>query len=131
MRGVFPLVLASLTLANLPANASSWVRVKTTPNNDIFLVDAASIEGRGGLRSFWSLVEFGKPRTISGKSTYSAIYYLSVDCQNNVYGVHFSRFLDQNSQTVTESNYGDSPRGGKPTPGSSEEASIKYVCSRR
>lgn len=131
MRGVLPLVIASLTLVNLPANAAEWVRVKTTANNDVFLVDTSSIEGRGRIRSFWSLVEFGKPRIVSGKSAYSAIYYLSVDCQNNVYGLRFSQLLDQNSQKIKEFNYGDNALAGKPTPGSSEEASMKFICSKK
>jgi hypothetical protein len=130
MRGVLPLVIASATLLTLPAIASEWVRVKTTANNDIFSVDTASIEGRGNIRSFWSNVEFGRPRNLSGKRAYSAIYYLSVDCRKNVYSVRFMQLLDQNSSSIYQGNYGDGAGLVKPDRGSSQEASIKFVCSR-
>ena len=131
MRGVLPLVIASLTLLNLPANAAEWVRVKTNANKDVFLVDAASIEGRGRIRYFWSLVEFGKPVTVSGKRAFSAIYYVSVDCQSNVYNLRFSRLLDQNSRTLQNNDYDSSSGGVKPESGSSQEASMKFVCSKK
>lgn len=131
MRGVLPLLIASLTLINLPANAAEWVRVKTNARNDIFLVDVASIEGRGRIRYFWSLVEFGKPVTVSGKRAYSAIYYVSVDCQSNVYDLRFSRLLDQNSRAIQNNDYGASGGGIKPESGSSQEASMRFVCSKK
>lgn len=131
MRGVLPLAIASVTLLNLPASASEWVRVKTNAGNNIYSVDVASIEGSGRIRNFWSNIEFGKPQLVAGKQAYSAIYYLSVDCQSKIYNVRFTRYLDRNYQTVLEYNYGDEQEFGAPSSGSSEEASIKFVCSRR
>ncbi len=130
MRGVLPLAIASVTLLTLPATAAEWVRVKTTAN-DIYSVDAATIEGRGRIRNFWSHIEFGKPQSVAGKLAHSAIYYVSTDCQDKVYGLRFTRFLDQNSRTIKEDNYGDRAGLVKPASGSGEEASIKFVCSRQ
>ena len=130
MRGVLPLAIASVTLLTLPATAAEWVRVKTTANN-IYSVDTTSIEGRGRIRNFWSHIEFGKPQPVAGKLTHSAIYYVSADCQDKVYGLRFTRFLDQNSRTIKEDNYGDRAGLVKPASGSGEEASIKFVCSRQ
>jgi hypothetical protein len=118
-------------LLSLPATASEWVRVKTNASNNIYSVDVASIEGSGRIRKFWSNIEFGKPELVAGKQTYSAIYYLSVDCQSKLYNLHFTRYLDRNSQTVQEDNYGDGQGFVAPISGSSEEASMKFVCSRR
>lgn len=133
MGRVLPLAIASVsvTLLSLPATASEWVRVKTDASNSIYSVDVASIEGRGHIRNFWSYIEFGKPESVAGKQVYTAIYYLSVDCQNKVYYLHFARYFDRNSQTVQEYNYGDPQDFRAPKSGSSEEASMKFVCSRR
>jgi hypothetical protein len=118
-------------LLTLPATAAEWVRVKTSGNNNIYSVDAATIEGRGRIRNFWSHIEFGKPQSVAGKLAHSAIYYVSADCQDKVYGLRFTRFLDQNSRTIKEDNYGDRAGLVKPASGSGEEASIKFVCSRQ
>lgn len=131
MRWVLPLVVASVALLSSPATAS-WVRVKTAPNNDIYSVDVDSIEGRGRFRYFWSNILFGKPwRTEEGQLAYSAMYYLSVDCQDKLYRLRFKQLLDENNKTIQEYNYGEDAGLVAPNPGSSEEASLKFVCSRR
>ncbi len=131
MRGVLPLAIASVTLLSFPATASEWVRVKTSASNNIYSVDVASIEGRGRIRNFWSNIDFGKPELVAGKQAYSAIYYLSVDCQNKLYNLRFTRYLDRNSQPVQEYNYSEGSGFVAPSSGSSEEASMKFVCSKR
>lgn len=123
--------VAIATLLASSATASSWVRVKTNKNNDVFSVDVASIEGQGRFRYFWSDVIFGRPVAESGRMAYRAVYYLRTDCQNKLYQLRFTQFLDQNNQTIKEYNYGDDFQLTAPRPGSSEEASLKFVCSRR
>jgi hypothetical protein len=131
MRGILPLVIASVALLGSPA-AASWVRVKTDPDNNIYSVDVDSIEGKGRFRYFWSNIIFGQPRnTEAGQLAYSAAYYLSVDCQDKLYRLRFVRMLDENNKTIRDFNYGEDAALATPTSGSSEEASINFVCSRR
>jgi hypothetical protein len=131
MRWILPLVVASVALLSSPA-AASWVRVKTEPDNDIYSVDVDLIEGRGRFRYFWSNIIFGKPNnTEAGQLAYSAVYYLSVDCQDKLYRLRFKQLLDENNKTIQEYNYGEDAGLVAPNPGSSEEASMKFVCSRR
>ncbi len=113
-----------------PATAS-WVRVKTNKNNDVYSVNADSIEGRGRFRYFWSHIVFGKPVSKSGRVAHRAVYYIFIDCQKKLYQLRFSRFLDANDQTIQEYNYGDNFGLESPRPGSSEQASLNFVCSRR
>jgi len=128
---VLPLVVASVALLSSPA-AASWVRVKTDSFNNIYSIDTDSIEGSGNLRLFWSNVVFGRPRrTEAGKNASSAMYYLSVDCKTKLYNLRFQRLLDENNQTIQNLNYGEGRGLDSPIPGSSEEASINFVCSRR
>jgi len=131
MRLVLPLVVASAALLSSPATAS-WVRVKTDSNNNIYSVDVDLIEGRGRFRYFWSNIIFGKPNnTEAGQLAYSAVYYLSVDCKDKLYRLRFKQLLDENNKTIQEYNYGEDAGLVAPNPGSSEEASMKFVCSRR
>jgi hypothetical protein len=131
MRWVLPLVVASVALLSSPATAS-WVRVKTEPDKDIYSVDVDLIEGRGRFRYFWSNIIFGKPNnTEAGQLAYSAVYYLSVDCKDKLYRLRFKQLLDENNKTIQEYNYGEDAGLVAPNPGSSEEASMKFVCSRR
>lgn len=130
LRVVLPLVLASAVFLTSPAIAS-WVRVKTNRNNDIYSVDVDSIEGSGRFRYFWSNVVYGKPYYEVGQLVYSAVYYVSVDCQKKLYRVRFTQFLDKNNKAIRQYNYGESIQLAAPAPGSSEEASLKFVCSRR
>ncbi len=131
MRWVLPLVVASVALLSSPA-AASWVRVKTEPDNDIYSVDVDLIERRGRFRYFWSNILFEKPqKTEAGQLASSAMYYLSVDCQNKLYRLRFQQFLDENYKTIQEYNYGEDAGLVAPNPGSGEEASLKFVCSRR
>jgi hypothetical protein len=131
MRWVLPLVVASVALLSSPA-AASWVRVKTDSDNDIYSVDVDSIEGRGRFRYFWSNILFDKPwKTEAGQLAYSAMYYLSVDCQDKLYRLRFKQLLDENNKTIQEYNYGEDIELAAPKAGSSEEASLKFVCSRR
>jgi hypothetical protein len=130
MRKVLLLVIVSIALFSSPAIAS-WVRVKTSATNDIYSVDDASIEGRDRFRYFWSNVVFGKPQPVAGKLASSAAFYLSVDCQKKLFRLRFTRFLDDNNKTIQDYNYGESANLAAPVPGSSEEASMKFVCSRR
>jgi hypothetical protein len=131
MRWVLPLVVASVALLSSPATAS-WVRVKTDSDNNIYSVDVDLIEGRGRFRYFWSNIIFGKPNnTEAGQLAYSAVYYLSVDCKDKLYRLRFKQLLDENNKTIQEYNYGEDAGLVAPNPGSSAEASIKFVCSRR
>jgi hypothetical protein len=131
MRWVLPLVVASVALLSSPATAF-WVRVKTDSNNNIYSVDVDSIEGRGRFRYFWSNIIFGKPwKTEAGQLASSAMYYLSVDCQDKLYRLRFQQLLDENNKTIQEYNYGEDIELATPKAGSSEEASLKFVCSRR
>jgi hypothetical protein len=131
MRWVLPLVVASVALLSSPATAS-WVRVKTDSDNNIYSVDVDLIEGRGRFRYFWSNILFGKPNnTEAGQLAYSAVYYLSVDCKDKLYRLRFKQLLDENNKTIQEYNYGEDAGLVAPNPGSSAEASIKFVCSRR
>ena len=131
MRLVLPLVVASAALLSSPATAS-WVRVKTDSDNNIYSVDVDSIEGRGRFRYFWSNIIFGKPwKTEAGQLASSAMYYLSVDCQDKLYRLRFQQLLDENNKTIQEYNYGEDIELATPKAGSSEEASLKFVCSRR
>lgn len=131
MRWIVPLAITSVALLGSPALAD-WVRVKTDSDNDAYSVDVDSIEGRGHIRYFWSNIIFGQPRnTESGKVAYSAVFYLSVDCQNKLYNLRFKRLLDENNQSIQDFDYEDYPPQTAPASGSSEEASINFVCSRR
>jgi hypothetical protein len=121
MRWILPLVVASVALLSSPA-AASWVRVKTEPDNDIYSVDVDLIEGRGRFRYFWSNIIFGKPNnTEAGQLAYSAVYYLSVDCQDKLYRLRFKQLLDENNKTIQEYNYGEDAGLVAPNPGSSEK----------
>lgn len=126
-------LLSTVVIATLLASpaTASWVRVKTNSNNDVYSVDANSIEGRGRFRYFWSDVVFGKPVSNAGRVAHRAVYYLFVDCQDKLYQVRFTRFLDKNNQTLQDYNYGENSELAVPRPGSSEEASLKFVCSRQ
>ncbi|HEY9649063.1 MAG TPA: surface-adhesin E family protein [Coleofasciculaceae cyanobacterium] len=131
MRWILPLAITSVALLSSPALAD-WVRVKTDLDNDIYSVDVDSIEGRGRLRYFWSNVVFGQPRnTETGQVAHSAVFYLSVDCQNKLYSLRFERVLDENNQSIRDFDYGEYPPQASPASGSSEEASLNFVCSRR
>ena len=130
MRLLMPLVIASVALLSSPATAS-WVRVKTDSVNNIYSVDVDSIEGSGHFRYFWSNVIFGEPlNTEAGQVAHSAVYYLSVDCKEQLYRLRFKRFLDKDNKTIQDFNYGDEAGLVAPAPGSSQEASMKFVCSR-
>ncbi len=113
------------------ARKAEWVRVKTNRNGSIFSVDVASIEKRGRFRYFWSNVIAETPRSVAGQRVYTTNYYLSVDCQKKLYRLHFMQMLDENFKTIRERDYGKSFALTAPPPGSSEEASMKFVCSRR
>ncbi len=130
MRRTLPLVIVSITLLSSPAIAS-WVRVQTNRNNNIYSVDVDSIQGRGRFRYFWSDIVFGKPQSVAGKLASRAIFYLSVDCQKKLFRLQFTRYLDDNNTTIQDYNYGDNTALSKPVPGSSEAASMNFVCSRR
>ena len=133
LKGVFTLLsLTSAILISPVAIAGQWVRVKTDAGNNAFHVDVSTIEGRGRLRYFWSNIVYGQPNPnlVPGQEVYSTTYYIAVDCQNQIYQVRFVRFLDADGQTIEDYNYGEDGRGGVPEPGSPEEASLKFVCSR-
>lgn len=118
------------TLFASPATAN-WVRVKTNQNNDVYSVDVDSIKGRGRFRYFWSNVVFGSPIEDSGRVAHRAVYYIFVDCKNKFYQVRFTQFRDKNNQLIQDYIYGEENSLVTPRPGSSEEASLKFVCSRR
>jgi hypothetical protein len=118
------------TLLASPATAS-WVRVKTNQNNDVYSVDVDSIKGRGRFRYFWSHVVFGSPIEDGGRVAHRAVYYIFVDCKNKVYQVRFTQFRDKNNQLIQDYIYGEESSLVTPRPGSSEEASLKFVCSIR
>lgn len=114
------------------AAPNQWVRVLTDNNNDAWYVDASSIEGRGAYRYFWSYVLYSTPIPRESGLTYSAAYYLSVDCPKQVWRVRYVRFLDKNQQTVSEYEPGESGRiGDSSIVSEGGAASLKFVCSRR
>jgi hypothetical protein len=111
-----------------------WVRVKTEPNNKVWFVDAGSIKGQGRFRYFWSYITGGSPYPdpeVPGQLVHSSSFYLSVDCQQRAYRLRFAQLYDQNTKLLKEFDYGESRPLGKVTPGSGEEASLNFVCSRR
>jgi hypothetical protein len=127
--GLLSTVGIAIFLAS-PATAS-WVRVKTNPNNDAYSVEVDLIKGRGRFRYFWSHVVFGSPIEDEGRVAYRALYYIFVDCKNKLYQVRFTQFRDKNNQLIQDYNYGEENSLVTPRPGSSEEASLKFVCSIR
>jgi hypothetical protein len=62
---------------------------------------------------------------------YSAAFYLSVDCQQKRFRLRYAKSLDENSKTIKEYDFGENQPLGRATPGSGEEASMNFVCSRR
>lgn len=120
------LLAAEVTIA-APAK---WVRIMTDSSKNIWYVDASSIQGRGRYRFFWSFIENQNPVVQNGRSVYSAIFYLSVDCQEQRYRLRFEEVFDQNSRSIGKQSYGEDVPLADPRPGSGEAASIRYVCLR-
>ena len=130
LSGVLTLFTFMGSMFTSPAVAAEWVRVKTDAQNNAYYVDVSAIERSGNLRSFWSNVIHGQPSSVEGKLVYSTTYYIIADCENQIYIVQFERLLDENGQTLQDYAYGDSDNVGTPRPGSPEEASLKFVCSK-
>lgn len=113
---------------------SGWVKIKTEQDNKIWYVDTGSITGKGRFRYFWSYITGGAPYPdpeVSGQLVYSTAFYLSVDCQQKQFRLRYAQLFDQGSKLIKEFDYGTSRPLGGATPGSGEEASVNYVCSRR
>lgn len=124
----------TIVSVSLPAIAAQnqWVRVLTDNNNDAWYVDAGSIEGRAAYRYFWSYVLYSTPVARESGLTYSAAYYLSVDCPKQVWRVRYVRFLGKNQQTVSEYEPGEAGiLGDSSIISEGGAASLKFVCSRR
>jgi hypothetical protein len=62
---------------------------------------------------------------------HSTAFYLSVDCQQKQFRLRYAQLFDQSNKAIKEFDYGDSRPLGSVTPGSGEEASLNYACSRR
>jgi hypothetical protein len=123
------LVAVAANLIHSPTAIAEWIRIKTDERQNIYYVDTTTIETKGSQRYFWSYIVFGTPYEHENKLVYSSAYYLSVNCQEQLFNLHFKELLDENRQVIKEYDYSDSVAGA-PTPGSSEEASLKFVCSR-
>jgi hypothetical protein len=121
----------SPAIAIAASNTGQWVPVMTDGQDRVWYVDAGTIQGRGRYRYFWSYVLNKTPFVQAGELVYGTAYYLSVDCRSKRFRLRFARLLDENSKTLKEYNYGDNKPLGSIPPGTGEEASIKFVCSRK
>lgn len=128
-------LVASSGVADMAAAAptpAGWVRIITDQSNQTWYVDSGSLQTRGSIRYFWSYVVGGAPYpNESGRLVYGAAFYLSADCKTNSYRLRFTRLLDESNKTVQEYNYGATRPMGQAVPGSGEEASMKFACSRQ
>lgn len=129
--GLMAILMGGTSLRSPASAASGWVQVTTDRGNRIWYVDSGSIQGTGRFRYFWSYIVGGPPFPEAGKLAHSSAYYLSVDCQQKRYRLRHARSLDENTNLIKEYNFGDSQPLAPAQPGSGEEASINFVCSRR
>jgi hypothetical protein len=127
---LIPMVWVSLTLPS-SAQREKWVRVVTDSSDRSWFVDKGSITGRKPYLYFWSYVFTETPRTFEGQSYYSAAYYLSVDCQKQLFRLRFVRLYDKDFKLIRDYDYADSLEPSAPPPSSGEAASMNFVCLQR
>lgn len=131
LSAIATLNLGMASVAEAAPRPKGWVKVLTDERERIWYVDSGSIQRKGNIRYFWSYILGGDPFPVEGKLAYSTAFYLSVDCQQKRYRMRFARAFDENNQVVKEYNYGDDRPLGSTSAGTGEDASLKYVCSRR